>query len=170
MIHTIIHNNNRYPQFQAEGNAAKFAMAYAQQVCRGTGFDIGCNRSDWLFKDADGKEALPVDPVICKEYDAYNLPPIRVDYIFSSHCLEHVPDWVKALDIWQKSLHKGGTLFLYLPHYSQTYWRPWHNRKHIHAFTPEMLRDYLTDRGWNNIFVSNVDLNNSFMVMANTPE
>lgn len=166
-IQTIIHNGHRYPIFQSQGFAAKFAMPFAQQVCKGVGFDIGCNRTDWLYKDANGVEALPVDPELCKEYDAYTLPPIQVDYIFSSHCLEHVADWVKALDIWQQSLHKGGVLFLYLPHYSQTYWRPWHNRKHVHCFTPDILRDYLTDRGWENIFVSNVDLNNSFCVMAN---
>lgn len=166
MISTITHNDTQYPSFQAEGFAAKFAIPFAQQVCRGNGYDIGCNRHQWAYKDVDGKPALMVDPLLNAEYDAYNLPEMKVDYVFSSHCLEHLPDWVKALDYWQTRLHKGGTLFLYLPHYSQTYWRPWHNRKHVHCFTPDILRDYLTDRGWKNIFVSGVDLNNSFMAMA----
>lgn len=166
MIHIIQHGTTTYPKFQSEGFAAKFAIPFAQQVCKGTGYDIGCNRKEWLFKDGDGMEAIPIDPLFSKAYDAYSLPEIKVDYIFSSHCLEHLDNWVKALDYWETKLHRGGTLFLYLPHYSQSYWRPWHNMKHIHAFTPDMLRDYLNDRGWRNVFVSGADLNNSFMVMA----
>lgn len=166
MIPTIEHNGIEYPKFQSEGFAAKFAMPFAQQVCKGVGFDIGCNRREWMYRDANGIEAMPIDPAICDAYDAFTLPDIKVDYIFSSHCLEHVPDWVRAIDIWHKHLHPGGVLFLYLPDYSQTYWRPWHNRKHLHILSPTVLRDYLTDRGWKNIFVSGMDLNNSFMVMA----
>ena len=165
-IKTIEHNKTNYPAFQAEGFAAKFAFPYAQQVCAGFGCDVGCNRKEWAFVDKHGIEALLVDPAICTEYHALNLPPGSFDYIFSSHMLEHVADWVEVLNYWQTRLKRGGTLFLYLPHYSQTYWRPWHNRKHVHALTPDMLRDYLTDKGYTNIFVSGIDLNNSFMVMA----
>ncbi len=166
MIETIRHNNIDYPAFQAQGFAAKFAIPFAQQVCFNVGYDIGCNRKEWAFVDSDGIEAIPVDPEIHKAYDAYDLPELKVDYIFSSHCLEHLRDWVEALDYWATKIKRGGVLFLYLPHYSQTYWRPWHNRKHKHCFTPEILKDYLTDRGWNKIFVSGVDLNNSFCVIA----
>jgi hypothetical protein len=60
----------------------------------------------------------------------------------------------------------GGVLFLYLPDYSQKYWRPWNNRKHKHSFTPEIIRDYMVDRGYKNVFVSGVDLCNSFMIMG----
>lgn len=166
MIETITHNGNEYPRFQCEGFAAQFAFPYAKKVCRGTGYDIGGNRLPWTYKDADGKQALLIDPLYKSEYDAYNLPDMKVDYIFSSHCLEHLRDWVEALDYWRTKLHDNGVLFLYLPDYSQSYWRPWHNRKHIHIFTPNVLRDYLYDRGWKNVFVSERDLNNSFMVIA----
>lgn len=167
MIHTITHGGKVYPNFQSQGNAAQFCRPYAQKVCIGHGVDVGCNRADWLYKDANGVDALPVDPVLCAEYHALNLPTSTFDYIHSSHMLEHVDNWVNVLDYWKTKLKKGGVLFLYLPDYSQTYWRPWHNRKHVHIFTPEILRDYLTDSGWHNVFVSGVDLNNSFMVMAN---
>jgi predicted SAM-dependent methyltransferase len=166
MIKTIQHNGIEYPHFQCEGNAAQFCRPFAQKVCKGVGYDIGGNRAQWGYVDVDDNKAMIIDPLYSKEYDAYNLPNIKVDYIHSSHCLEHLPDWVAAIDYWKTNLHKGGVLFLYLPDYSQTYWRVWHNRKHIHSFTPNILRDYLTDRGWKNIFVSAVDLNNSFMVMA----
>jgi hypothetical protein len=84
--------------------------------------------------------------------------------VYSSHCLEHLEDWVKALDYWTSKLKVGGTLFLYLPHYNQEYWRPWNNRKHIHIFTPEIIKAYMEDRGYTNIFHSDRDMNDSFMI------
>lgn len=163
MIEIINHAGYSYPKFQSEGNAARFAIPFAQQVIKEgqTGFDIGCNRKEWAYPNS-----ITVDPAIDPTFDAYNLPPLTVDYIFSSHCLEHLPNWVDALDYWKTKLHDGGVLFLYLPDYSQSYWRPWNNRKHIHIFTPQILDNYLIDRGWKHVFVSGVDLNNSFMVMA----
>lgn len=170
MIETIQHNGNKYPAFQGTGFAARFAFPFAQEVCKGKGYDIGCNRLSWALPGA-----VPVDLSFATRdnqprgefyTDALQLPAEPVDYIFSSHCLEHLPDWVGALDHWGDRLRVGGVLFLYLPHPSQTYWQPWHNRKHIHSLQPETLRAYLVDRGWRNIFVSGADLNNSFYVMA----
>lgn len=161
MIDIIAHNGNVYPKFQSEGFAAKFAIPFAQQVCRGVGYDIGCNRLEWALPGS-----IPIDPVICDAYNALTLPEMNVDFIYSSHCGEHLANWVDAFDYWKTKLHKGGVLFLYLPSYQNSYWRPWHNRKHIHVFSPEIIKDYLTDRGWGNIFVSGIDLNSSFMAMA----
>ena len=98
-------------------------------------------------------------------WDANNLPEKDPDYIFSSHCLEHVPDWVSTMEYWHERLVNGGTLFLYLPDYSQEYWRPWNNRKHLHAFTPQIIGDYMKQK-YKNVFVSGIDLNNSFMVIG----
>jgi SAM-dependent methyltransferase len=150
-----------YPAFQSTGFASKFAFPFAHEVCHGLGLDIGCNRLEWCLPGA-----YPVDPVI-NEFDAYNLPEGVWDFVFSSHCLEHLPHWVNALDYWTTKIKSGGTLFLYLPHASQSYWNPWHNRKHVHIFYPENIYAYLRDSGkYTKIFVSGVDLNNSFMAMA----
>jgi predicted SAM-dependent methyltransferase len=160
MIKTIQYKEHTYPSFQSEGNAAQFAIPYAKHVCIGTGVDIGCNRLEWSFPGS-----LPVDPII-NEYDALNFPYENLDYIFSSHCLEHLYDWVSVLDYWTSKLKVGGVLFLYLPDYSQEYWKPWNNRKHLNIFSPTIIKDYLEDRNYNTIFTSQVDLNNAFMVMA----
>jgi predicted SAM-dependent methyltransferase len=162
MIKTINYKGNIYPEFQSEGNAAQFAIPYAKHVCIGRGVDVGCNRTEWAFPGS-----IPVDPVI-NGYDALNFPESAkdLDYIFSSHCLEHVNEWVSVLDYWSSRLKCGGTLFLYLPDYSQVYWRPWNNRKHLNIFTPSILKDYLEDRKFVNIFTSETDLNNAFMIMA----
>ena len=158
---TLLYKGKEYPAFQSEGFAAQFAFAYADQFCDGMGYDIGCNRLEWSFPGS-----IPIDTNFDDGFDAYNLPDGKVDYIFSSHCLEHLPIWVDALDYWISHLKTGGILFLYLPHYEQEYWRPWNNLKHLHAFTPEIISDYMKDRGMKNIFCSGIDLNHSFMIVA----
>jgi SAM-dependent methyltransferase len=161
-IETIQHQGREYPRFQSEGFAAQFAWPFAQRLCRGRGLDIGCNRPEWALPGA-----IMIDPNIDVNTDAYDLPNDVFDYIFSSHCLEHLPDWVRALDHWGTRLRKGGVLFLYLPHYSQTYWRPWNNRKHVSVLDPQHLEDYLESRGYNKIFVTpGHDLNHSFYAVA----
>ncbi len=153
-------NGVDYPKFQSEGNASQFAIPYAKHFCKGYGIDIGCNRIEWAFPGAD-----VVDPLI-NDQDALNFPQFDLDYIFSSHCLEHIDDWVHVMDHWYSRLRVGGVLFLYLPDYSQEYWRPWNNRKHVNIFTPTIIEDYMKHRGYTNIFKSGVDLNNAFMVVG----
>lgn len=165
MIETIFFKGENYPKFQSEGFAAKFAFPFAEQLCKGIGVDIGCNRNEWKYKDAIG-----IDPNLenC-DYDAYNFPYDNLDYIFSSHCLEHLPDFTKALEYWNSKLRSGGVLFLYLPDLdTQKYWRVWSNRKHLFHTSPNVLKMYFEDNldKWRNIFVSGTDLNNSFYAVA----
>jgi len=159
---TISFKNKIYPQFQSKGNAAQFAIPYAEHFCVGKGVDVGCNRPEWSFPNS-----ILVDPAI-NEYNALHFPDeaSELDYIFSSHCLEHLYDWVEVLDYWTSKLKSGGILFLYLPDYSQEYWRPWNNRKHLNIFTPQIISDYMTDNNYINIFTSGVDLNNAFMIIG----
>ena len=156
-MNILQYKGKSYPHLQAEGNASQFAIPFAKHFCFGDGYDIGCNRKEWAFPGAQ-----PIDLLFDDPWDAYNLPN-KVNYIYSSHCLEHLPDWIKALDYWTETLFLGGILFLYLPHYNQEYWRPWNNRKHKHCFTPQIISDYMNDKGYKNIFISGIDLNNSFI-------
>jgi SAM-dependent methyltransferase len=160
-MNTLVYKNKLYPHFQAEGNASQFSIPFAKHFCNGEGYDIGCNRTEWAYPGAQ-----PIDLLFDDPWDAYNLPEKEVDYIYSSHCLEHLPDWVEALDYWNSKLKVGGVLFLYLPHYNQEYWRPWNNRKHIHMFVPDIIRDYMIDRNYTNIFFSDRDLNDSFIIVG----
>jgi hypothetical protein len=156
----ITFKNKTYPHFQTQGYASQFAIPFAKHFCKGEGVDIGCNREEWKFPGAQA-----IDPAI-NEYDALNFPYENLDYVFSSHCLEHLYDWVDVLDYWTSKLKSGGILFLYLPDYSQEYWKPWNNRKHLNIFSPQIISDYMNDRGYTNIFASGVDLNNAFMVVG----
>ena len=118
-------------------------------------------KKEWSFPGS-----YPIDLSFYDEWDSNKLPSTPPEYIFSSHCLEHVDDWVDTMNYWYDRLVDGGTLFLYLPDYSQKYWRPWNNRKHRHAFVPEMIVDFMKDNGYTNIFSSQRDLNHSFIVVG----
>lgn len=158
----IEYKNKKYPKFQSEGYASQYIFPFAKKICFGKGYDIGCSKKEWALPNS-----IPIDIKFGNGCDAYNLPDdCDVDYIFSSHCLEHLPDWPKALDYWISKLKLNGVLFLYLPDYSQEYWRPWNCDKHFHSFTSNIIEDFLKDRKMQNILVSGVDLNNSFCVVS----
>jgi predicted SAM-dependent methyltransferase len=161
-MNLIEFNGRKYPAFQAEGFAAQYIFPFAGKFCHGRGLDIGCGKKEWSLPGS-----VPIDVTInTDEYTAFNLPDEKFDYIFSSHCLEHLDDWVSVLDYWTDCLKLGGILFLYLPDYSQEYWRPWNNRKHKNIFTVDIICDYMKSRGYKNILQSGVDLNNSFAVVG----
>ncbi len=159
MIDYVEYRGDKYPSFQTIGNASQFAIPFAKYFCKGFGYDVGCMNKEWSFPGS-----YPIDLSFDDEWDSNNLPPETPDYIFSSHCLEHVDDWVETMDYWHSRLRGGGILFLYLPDYSQKYWRPWNNRKHKHCFMPHIIKDYMNDKGYKNIFSSGIDLNNAFMI------
>lgn len=170
-IETIEFKGKKYPKFQAVGNSAQFIISTALKICKGSGYDIGCGPLSWVLPGA-----IPIDPqtVTGNSYHATNLPKDTVDFIFSSHCLEHLDDWVGVLEYWTERIRNpGGVLFLYLPHYSQEYWRPWNygssgtkNGRHKHAFVVNVLKDALESMGYVNIFASDRDANNSFSIFG----
>lgn len=168
MILTIEYKGVHYPALQAQGFASQYAFPFANKIIQPegkTGYDIGCNRMEWCLPGA-----IPIDPAIegC-EFDALNLPEGEVDYIFSSHMLEHIPRWTDVLEYWKTKLKPGGVLFLYLPHPEQFYWWPQNNKKHFHLFFPEVVGRALHDMGWKNVFISGHDLNYSFYAIAEKP-
>ena len=88
------------------------------------------------------------------------------DYVFSSHCLEHLVDPVGALLHWKTRIKPGGVLFLYLPHPSMTYWKPQHCRKHLHTWRPEDMAEIVRDLGFKDVIHSERDLAWSFAVVG----
>lgn len=151
-----------YPCFQAQGNMTQYARPFAIKLCKGIGYDIGYNRKEWLLRE----DSIGIDINDGSKYNAYNLPDQEVDYIYSSHTLEHLHDWVGALELWIEKLRIGGILFLYLPHRDQKWWRPWNNRKHKHVLDSDMIAECISRFGMANIFCSERDLNHSFMVVG----
>lgn len=154
------YKGGKYPDYLKCGNAMQFIAAAALQFCRGRGLDIGAGK--WPLPGA-----LPID--LAHGGDAYKLPPERFDYIFSSHCLEHLAHPVAAIEHWKSRLKPGGVLFLYLPHPDMEYWLPQNNKKHLHLFRPSDVARMLRDLGFINVIWSERDLAWSFSVVGFLP-
>ena len=148
-----LYKGKLYPWYLKTGDMTLYIEAIAKQFCTGYGVDIGCG--EWCLEDAiphdikDGKNALDL--------------PDSYDYIFSSHCLEHLFNPISALEYWKT---KCKLLFLYLPHPDMEYWLPQNNRKHLHSWYPKEIVKILEDLGYQNIIHSERDLNWSFSVVA----
>jgi hypothetical protein len=153
--------NDKYLKFQSDGNASQFAIPFAKHLCKGEGYDIGYCKEEWKLPDSIG---IDIDDNK-DEYHANNLPTKKVHYIYSSHCLEHTQNWIETIEYWIDHIKDNGVLFLYLPDFSQKYWRPWNNRKHYHCFTPDIFKGFCESKKFKNYFISGIDLNNSFYVV-----
>ena len=146
-----------YPQYLKEGNACQFIAPYASHFCKGYGLDVGS--SEWPFRNS-----VPVE--LKQGGDAMNLPEGEYDYIFSSHCLEHLANPIAAMKHWKTRLKPGGVLFLYLPHPDMEYWLPQNCEKHLHKFDPYYMASVLIDLGFVNVLHSERDLAWSFAVVG----
>lgn len=149
-----------YPSYLKCGNAAKFIIPFAKKFCIGTGLDIG-GFSDCIFPGAKIINILNND-----DWEAGNLPDKKYDYIFSSHTLEHLDNYVEILSYWKKHLKPNGVLFLYLPHPKMEYWLPQNNRKHKHSFFPKEMKNLLIDLGFLPVIFSERDLLWSFAIVG----
>lgn len=108
-----------YPDYLSVGGASGAIFREALKFCQGRGIDIGAGL--WPLPGS-----TPVDlergPGLGKALSDF--ADNSLDYVFSSHCLEHIEDWRKALTDWVKKIHPGGILFLYLPHPDCAIWHP----------------------------------------------
>lgn len=147
----------QYPEYLRHGNGVQFIAPTAAHFCKGKGVDVGAG--NWPLPGAE-----PVDAG--KFHDANYLPGEDYDYIFSSHCLEHLPYTVETLEHWKKKLRAGGVLFLYLPHPDMVYWRPQHCRKHLHSWQPAQMATILRDLGFVDVIHGERDLAWSFAVVG----
>ena len=101
---------------------------------RGKGIDIGCG------PDPISPEAYPFDTHCGDANHILDfLPPgEKYDFVFSSHCLEHMFDPSSALVDWWSLVKPGGAMILTVPDedlYEQGYWPSIFNYDHKHTFT-----------------------------------
>lgn len=107
----FIYKNEFYPDYLFVGGACCAIFNTAKKYCKGKGVDIGAGF--WPFPGS-----VPVDTIRGKGLTTTldDIEKSSLDYIFSSHCLEHIENWQDALANWVAKLKKGGIIFLYLPH------------------------------------------------------
>jgi SAM-dependent methyltransferase len=139
------YRGDRYPDYLNHGNAVSFIAPTARRYCTGTGLDIGAG--DWPLPGA-----IPIQDAPRQNTYALNgFADASLDYIFSSHCLEHLGRWREALGLWARKIKPGGIMFLYLPHESMQMWRrcgPWVGTGHAWIPTLQVLRPFLETLGW----------------------
>lgn len=146
-----------YPDYLKTGNACRFIAPAALHFCRGTGLDVGAG--PWPLPGAH-----PVD--LRDGGDAMALPVGPYDFVFSSHCLEHLVDPIAALEHWKSRIKLGGVLFLYLPSPEMAYWAPQNNRKHLHSWRPADMAKIVADLGFTDVIHSERDMAWSFSVVG----
>lgn len=151
------YKGDTYPDYLRTGNACQFIEPVARHFCIGEGLDIGCGK--WPLS-----WAIPIDASLGG--DAMQLPEGQYPFAFSSHCLEHLPNPVAALEHWKTRINPGGVLMLYLPHPDQKYWRPQNCRKHLHSWRPEEMAGIVRDLGFVNVLHSERDMAWSFCVVG----
>jgi SAM-dependent methyltransferase len=119
-------------QETSKARPRRLQEGYFRTVFIGRGIDIGCGddpvTSDCLHWDR-------------QQGDAQTLPGVpgnAFDWVYSSHCLEHLPDPWRALLRWWELLRPGGQLLVVVPDedlYEQGCWPSRFNPEHRWTFT-----------------------------------
>ncbi len=134
-----------YPDYLFVGGASFAIHRTAGRYCTGAGIDIGAGL--WPLP---GAVAVDLDRGPGAGRNLEEFPSHSQDFVFSSHCLEHIEAWEEALRSWIGKLKSGGRLFLYLPHPSCAIWRPgspFVGDGHKWAPTPRIVQDALQRLG-----------------------
>ena len=116
-----------YPKRVANGLASKYLT--------GSGLDIGGS-----YDPLPGVESV-------NQGLELSVPEASLDFIYSSHMLEHVHEPWKHITEWHSKIKVGGYLFMVLPHaflYERSLVKPsrW-NEGHHHMVTPALLLSWI---------------------------
>lgn len=152
-----------------EGNEAGKVKYEVVEYTRGLGLDIGCGpyKAFPHFIGVDNKidtQLFGIQMEPDNVADASYLPQVateQLDFVFSSHLLEHIEDHVEALREWWRIIKVDGHLVLYLPHRDlyPNIGQPGANPDHKHDFVPQDIIDAMN--------VVALDARNSFDVLVN---
>lgn len=140
-----MYENEFYPDYLTVGGNSFAIRRTALKYCVGKGLDIGA--AFWPLPDS-----TPIDteqgPGTANRIE--DIPAGSQDYIFSSHCLEHIAEWESTLDFCISRLKAGGILFLYLPHPTCKLWHmsnPLMADTHKWVPDPTIVANALISRG-----------------------
>ena len=98
------------PLETSKAKKRRISESFFDNFCNGIGIDIGCG-SDPLTPDCDCWEKVNGDATYMTD-----IPNECYDYVYSSHCLEHLNDPHAGIKNWFRILKKGGYLLIYIPH------------------------------------------------------
>lgn len=140
-----------------QGHEARKIRHLATHYIRGVGLDIGCGtekiRATAIGIDSGVQWGQAVADISMDGSDLSRFADSTMDYVFSSHFLEHTVNPLKALHEWWRVIRPGGCLVLYLPHadYYPRCGTMGANPDHKHDFVPKdivrMMRQIANDSG-----------------------
>jgi len=130
----LMNKHPKRPELE-KGNGAQFIRDKALPYLKGIGLDVGCSR--WKIKpDVIGVDIRKIPGVDLTIHDWNAISSNEYDYLFSSHCLEHIENWQDALEHWVRVVKIDGIVFLYLPNpVSYNRWSKVFAKQHKHDFT-----------------------------------
>lgn len=131
-----IYKSTKYsPGYLKHGAKVEGVKYFASKYCIGKGVDIGAG--NWTFPGAKRIENHINE-------NAYNIleEDGSLDYVFSSHLLEHLDDHKSAIEHWAKKIKKDGYLIMYLPHPSMPMWKKENLKFHVWNPDPLYLESY----------------------------
>jgi len=125
-----------YPDYLKVGGMSEAVKYLAKKYCQGKGVDIGGGK--WPIEGVRVIEnKVEENAYLIKEKDN------SLDFVFSSHTLEHLEKWQEALKEWYRVLKPNGILFLYLPHPSVKMWQKESLKFHKWSPDPITVSDFL---------------------------
>jgi ADP-heptose:LPS heptosyltransferase/predicted SAM-dependent methyltransferase len=148
-----------------QGNEASKCKWDLVPYTKGRGLDLGCGQFKAFehFIGVDnghhwGNIGVDVMVKTCEDLDIF--ASNSMDFVFSSHLLEHIVDTAGALQEWWRVIKDGGYLILYLPHkeYYPNVGEEGANPDHKHDFVPDdIIRHMKKLGGWD--LVENAERN-----------
>ena len=94
----------------AKSHNRRISEGFFEKYCKGEGLDVGYgadliipNSSGWDLRNGDAQYLADIEDE-------------SFDFVYSSHCLEHMYDVRTALKNWFRVVRKGGYLLLAIPH------------------------------------------------------
>ncbi|MCH9835299.1 class I SAM-dependent methyltransferase, partial [bacterium] len=124
------------------------------EYTNGVGLDLGCGHSKAFphFIGVDnghhwGTAGADIAVKTCEDLSIF--AGQSMDFVFSSHLLEHIQDTKVALKEWWRVLKVGGRLCLYLPHKDlyPNCGQPGSNPDHKHDFMPDDIEGIMKELG-----------------------
>jgi SAM-dependent methyltransferase len=123
-----------------------------RSILTGKGIDIGCGPDPLTPEvygfDKEAGDANEITKYVREEFD----------FVFSSHCLEHMNNPRKAIQEWRKLVRPGGHLFFIVPDedlYEQGVFPSRFNRDHKATFTISKTKS------WSPVSINVLDLVNT---------
>lgn len=92
-----------------KAHARRMRERFFDKYCQGEGLDIGCG-NDPITPGCSGWDLCNGD---AQELDG--VPDESFDFVYSSHCIEHMTDVRRAIANWFRVVRRGGYLIIYGP-------------------------------------------------------